>query len=128
KGTPVGEQEFPANVCFLLTDHIPMPKKSFNSLKRLGAAKISRGPRMLFASQGEVLIHNALDKRELAQNRFDCVDARRPLTATAVTSPPIMAPATPQVMMSWPVRYRPGMEVFGVSQRCSNRDGSCSSP
>jgi len=47
--------------CFLLTDHIPMPKKSFNSLGRLGAQKISLGPKMLFASQCVVLIHNALD-------------------------------------------------------------------
>ncbi len=46
---------------FLLTDHIPMPKKSFNSLKRLGATKISLGPKMLFASQCVVLIHNELD-------------------------------------------------------------------
>lgn len=61
KGTPIREQVFEGNVCFLLTDHIPMPKKSFNSLKRLGAEKISLGPRMLFASQCVVLIHNELD-------------------------------------------------------------------
>ncbi|MDB1124941.1 tRNA (pseudouridine(54)-N(1))-methyltransferase TrmY [Vibrio algarum] len=61
KGTPIREQEFVGNPCFLLTDHIPMPKKSFNSLKRLGAVKISLGPRMLFASQCVVLIHNELD-------------------------------------------------------------------
>ncbi|MCW8329052.1 tRNA (pseudouridine(54)-N(1))-methyltransferase TrmY [Photobacterium sp. SDRW27] len=61
KGTPMREQEFAANPCFLLTDHIPMPKKSFNSLKRLGAEKISLGPKMLFASQCVVLIHNELD-------------------------------------------------------------------
>jgi len=61
KGTPIREQEFEGNPCFLLTDHIPMPKKSFNSLKRLGATKISLGPKMLFASQCVVLIHNELD-------------------------------------------------------------------
>ncbi|MGF1717201.1 tRNA (pseudouridine(54)-N(1))-methyltransferase TrmY [Photobacterium chitinilyticum] len=61
KGTPIREQEFQGNPCFLLTDHIPMPKKSFNSLKRLGATKISLGPKMLFASQCVVLIHNELD-------------------------------------------------------------------
>jgi tRNA (pseudouridine54-N1)-methyltransferase len=63
KGTPFREQEFEGDPCFLLTDHIPMPKKSFNSLKRLGAEKISLGPRMLFASQCVVLIHNELDLR-----------------------------------------------------------------
>jgi tRNA (pseudouridine54-N1)-methyltransferase len=61
KGTPIREQAFTANPCFLLTDHIPMPKKSFNSLKRLGTEKISLGPKMLFASQCVVLIHNELD-------------------------------------------------------------------
>jgi tRNA (pseudouridine54-N1)-methyltransferase len=61
KGTSIREQTFIGNPCFLLTDHIPMPKKSFNSLKRLGAEKISLGPKMLFASQCVVLIHNQLD-------------------------------------------------------------------
>ncbi|WP_025821091.1 tRNA (pseudouridine(54)-N(1))-methyltransferase TrmY [Shewanella marina] len=61
KGTSIREQEFSGNSCFLLTDHIPMPKKSYNSLKRLGAQKISLGPKMLFASQCVVLIHNELD-------------------------------------------------------------------
>ncbi|WP_019530490.1 tRNA (pseudouridine(54)-N(1))-methyltransferase TrmY [Dasania marina] len=61
KGTAIREQAFDGNPCFLLTDHIPMPKKSFNSLKRLGAEKINLGPKMLFASQCVVLIHNELD-------------------------------------------------------------------
>jgi tRNA (pseudouridine54-N1)-methyltransferase len=63
KGTPVRDIEFAANPCFLLTDHIPMPKKSFNSLKRLGTQHINLGPKMLFASQCVVLIHNELDMR-----------------------------------------------------------------
>jgi tRNA (pseudouridine54-N1)-methyltransferase len=61
KGTPIAEQQFEGDACFLLTDHIPMPKKSFNSLKKLGAEKISLGPKMLFASQCVVLINNHLD-------------------------------------------------------------------
>ncbi len=63
KGTPIGEQAFGDNPCFLLTDHIPMPKKTFGSLDRLGATKLSLGSRMLFASQCVVLIHHALDQR-----------------------------------------------------------------
>ena len=63
KGTPIREQAFDGNPCFLLTDHIPMPKKTFNSLERLGAKKITLGSRMLFASQCVVLIHHALDER-----------------------------------------------------------------
>ncbi|RKF20332.1 tRNA (pseudouridine(54)-N(1))-methyltransferase TrmY [Alginatibacterium sediminis] len=64
KGTNIREQDFDENPCFLLTDHIPMPKKSFNSLKRLGTQNISLGPKMLFASQCVVLIHNELDYRQ----------------------------------------------------------------
>jgi tRNA (pseudouridine54-N1)-methyltransferase len=63
KGTPVGEEAFGQNPCFLLTDHIPMPKKSFGSLERLGTRNISLGKKMLFASQCVVLIHHALDNQ-----------------------------------------------------------------
>ncbi|PKF50945.1 tRNA (pseudouridine(54)-N(1))-methyltransferase TrmY [Enterovibrio nigricans] len=61
KGTPIREEEFKGDVCFLLTDHIPMPKKTFNSMKRMGVKKISLGPKMLFASQCVVIIQNELD-------------------------------------------------------------------
>lgn len=61
KGTPIGEQAFGERPCFILTDHIPMPKKTFHSLDRLGAQRITLGPTMLFASQCVVLIHHALD-------------------------------------------------------------------
>ena len=63
KGTPIGEQAFAGNPCFLLTDHIPMPKKIFPSLERLGAKKLTLGSKMLFASQCVVLIHHELDQR-----------------------------------------------------------------
>ena len=63
KGTPIREQAFNGNPCFLLTDHIPMPKKVFPSLQRMGAKKISLGPTMLFASQCVTLIHHELDQR-----------------------------------------------------------------
>ena len=63
KGTSIREQEFHANPCFLLTDHIPMPKNSFHTLDRLGAKKITLGSIMLFASQCVVLIHHELDQR-----------------------------------------------------------------
>ena len=63
KGTSIRDQAFEGNPCFLLTDHIPMPKKTFHSLERLGAQKITLGSRMLFASQCVVLIHHELDQR-----------------------------------------------------------------
>lgn len=62
KGTSIREQAFGDNPCFLLTDHIPMPKKTFGSLDRLGAKKIALGSKMLFASQCVVLIHYELDQ------------------------------------------------------------------
>jgi tRNA (pseudouridine54-N1)-methyltransferase len=64
KGTPIREQVFPGNPCFLLTDHIPMPAKTFHTLERLGARRITLGSKMLFASQCVVLIHHELDQRQ----------------------------------------------------------------
>jgi tRNA (pseudouridine54-N1)-methyltransferase len=63
KGTSIREQAFQSKPCFLLTDHIPMPKNTFNTLERLGAKKITLGSKMLFASQCVVLIHHELDQR-----------------------------------------------------------------
>ena len=65
KGSPIREEAFTGNPCFLLTDHIPMPKKTFHSLERLGAKKLALGSRMLFASQCVVLIHHELDTQGL---------------------------------------------------------------
>jgi tRNA (pseudouridine54-N1)-methyltransferase len=64
KGAPIREQAFGGNPCFLLTDHIPMPKNTFHTLDKLGTKRISLGPTMLFASQCVVLIHHELDQRE----------------------------------------------------------------
>ncbi len=63
KGRSMREQVFADNPCFLLTDHIPMPKKTFHGLERLGAKKITLGSKMLFASQCVVLIHHELDQK-----------------------------------------------------------------
>ena len=63
KGTSIREQVFQGNPCFLLTDHIPMPKNTFHTLERLGTKKLTLGSKMLFASQCVVLIHHELDQR-----------------------------------------------------------------
>jgi len=63
KGTPMREAVFGANPCFLLTDHIPMPKNTLHGLERLGAKKLSLGKTMLFASQCVVVIHHEMDQR-----------------------------------------------------------------
>lgn len=67
KGTSIREQAFQGNPCFLLTDHIPMPKNTFHTLERLGTKKLALGSKMLFASQCVVLIHYELDQRESRQ-------------------------------------------------------------
>ncbi len=61
KGTPIRGKTIAGNPCFILTDHMPMPKKSLSTLERLGTEKISLGQKMLFASQCVLLIHNELD-------------------------------------------------------------------
>jgi tRNA (pseudouridine54-N1)-methyltransferase len=63
KGTSIRDQVFQGNPCFLLTDHIPMPKNTFHTLERLGTKKLALGSRMLFASQCVVLIHHELDQK-----------------------------------------------------------------
>jgi tRNA (pseudouridine54-N1)-methyltransferase len=72
KGTPIREQAFDRSPCFVLTDHVPMPKKTFHTLERLGARKISLGPTMLFASQCVVLVHHELDQRQAGMGAADC--------------------------------------------------------
>lgn len=64
KGKPIREKAMSGIPCFILTDHMPMPKNSFSTLERLGANEISLGSTMLFASQCVLLIHNELDYRE----------------------------------------------------------------
>ena len=64
KGSDIREAELPENCCFIFTDHIPMQKKTFYLLKRLGVKKLKVGPTMLFAAHCIVLVHNELDRRE----------------------------------------------------------------
>ncbi|MCH8257592.1 MAG: tRNA (pseudouridine(54)-N(1))-methyltransferase TrmY [Proteobacteria bacterium] len=62
KGVDIRDTFISDNAVFLLTDHIPMPKKTFNSLARQGVMKLSLGPVMLHASQCISVIHNELDR------------------------------------------------------------------
>ncbi|MFP6806491.1 MAG: hypothetical protein VB957_04825 [Pseudomonadales bacterium] len=62
KGTDIRDSMPMEDPVFLLTDHIPMPKKTFKSLARQGVGKISLGPVMLHASQCISVIHNELDR------------------------------------------------------------------
>ena len=62
KGADIRSINFEQDGVFVLTDHLPMPKNSVKGLERRGIIKISLGPKMLFASQCVVLIHNELDR------------------------------------------------------------------
>lgn len=61
RGRAVGEQRLRANPCFVLSDHVPMPRKSLGWLQRLGAERLSLGPSMLLASQCVTLLHHYCD-------------------------------------------------------------------
>lgn len=63
KGGDIRQTVVAQEPVFLLTDHIPMPKKTFKSLARQGVEKLSLGPVMLHASQCISVIHNELDRR-----------------------------------------------------------------
>lgn len=62
KGEDIRETDLEEDAIFLLTDHIPMPKKTFNSMARQGVKKLSLGPVMLHASQCISVIHNEMDR------------------------------------------------------------------
>ncbi len=63
KGTDIREVDLADDPVFVMTDHVPMPKKTFKSLARLGARGVSVGPIMLYTAQCLVLVHNELDRR-----------------------------------------------------------------
>ncbi len=65
KGEDLREVDLSGEAVFLLTDHVPLPKKIAKSLEVRGAIKVSVGPRMLHASQCITLIQNELDRRAL---------------------------------------------------------------
>ncbi len=69
KGRDIREIDLPGDISFVFSDYLSMPKKSGKYLDRLGATPISLGPRMLFASQCIVLVHNELDRREESTRR-----------------------------------------------------------
>jgi tRNA (pseudouridine54-N1)-methyltransferase len=63
KGTDIRSVPFGQHGVFILSDHLPMPKNSIKVLIRRGLTKICLGPKMLFASQCIVLVHNELDRQ-----------------------------------------------------------------
>lgn len=64
-GKDLRATEFSVDSCFVLTDHIPMQKKTLHLLNRIGLRDVSLGPKVLFAAHCITLIHNELDRRGL---------------------------------------------------------------
>jgi len=62
KAVDIRSCDLPNDAVFLLTDHIPMPRNTFKSLRRQGVQNLSLGPLMLHASQCVVLIQNEYDR------------------------------------------------------------------
>lgn len=62
KGADIRSAGLKADCCFVLTDHVPLPRKAKKSLIRQGATPISLGPVMLHASQCVVLVQNEVDR------------------------------------------------------------------
>lgn len=63
KGEDIRSVPLADDAIFLLTDHIPMPRKTFKSLRRQGVNNLSLGPIMLHTSQCVVLIQNEYDRQ-----------------------------------------------------------------
>ncbi len=66
KGDDIRSLNLADDAVFLLTDHVPMPRKTAKSMNRQGVKSVSLGPVMLHASQCIVLIQNEFDRRALS--------------------------------------------------------------
>ena len=62
-GADVRAVKFSKDPVFILTDHTPMPKKTFRSMARQGVSSISVGPVMLHTAQCIAVLLNELDRR-----------------------------------------------------------------
>ncbi len=64
-GTDIRELDTAAGGVFVMSDHVPMPRKIAKSLIRRGYAPLSVGPRMLQTAHCITLIHNEFDRSPL---------------------------------------------------------------
>ena len=62
-GADIRTTNLPENAVFVLTDHTPMPRKTFSSMARQGVSAVSVGPLMLHASQCISILLNEMDRR-----------------------------------------------------------------
>ncbi len=62
-GDDIRSIELPDDAVFILSDHIPMPKKTFKSMVRQGVKPVSVGSYMLHTSHCIAVILNEMDRR-----------------------------------------------------------------
>lgn len=62
-GDDIRKFNFKDDVCLITGDHIGLPRKTEKLLDRLGAKKVSIGPRIYLASHVISIVHNELDRR-----------------------------------------------------------------
>lgn len=63
KGKDIKEFEFKENICFVLGDHIGIPRKTEKFLDRVGAERISLGNKVYLASHCITIVNYELDRR-----------------------------------------------------------------
>ncbi len=64
KGVRATAADLGSDDVFILSDHVPMPKKSLSSMKRQGVKVVSLGPTLLFASQCITLLHQLAESSD----------------------------------------------------------------
>lgn len=65
KGNDICEFDFDEDICFVLGDHIGLPKNSARMLDKLGAVRVSVGRPVYLSSHVIVICQNELDRRKL---------------------------------------------------------------
>lgn len=63
-GKDIRTVTFTTNVTFVLGDFIGLPRNTEKLLDRLGAQKVTLGPRLLYTAHCPIIVHNELDRRE----------------------------------------------------------------
>jgi len=65
KGADIRNAQLHSELVVVFGDYIGMPRATEKLLDRLGAERISLGPKMLFAAHCIIIVHNELDRRGL---------------------------------------------------------------
>lgn len=63
EGKDIREAVLKEDIVVVFGDYIGMPRATESLLDRLGAERVSLGPKMLFAAHCIILVHNELDRR-----------------------------------------------------------------